>query len=434
MTFDWSEWGPPLAVLAFGLVAGLVSMLQLKRREDTTVSTQGRTQDLVQAHEAAVEALKSLDLDQGKLDPSDYAREREALVKRGAAALRELESVRDGTLVDPRPPPPILPDAPPTPAKPPLLAPEWKGALTALAAVAVLAVLWQFAQDNSVARRDGASMTGNQDLGGGGAMQGEAPWMAAKAQMEADLAKDPSNLRLLNELTELSLSTGDAGAAMRYNQRAFEVDATHPDARVLKAVLAATVGMFDRALAEIGDVLKTHPDHAKAWTYKGLILLQQQDGPGAAEALERAVALQPGVPALQQALAQARSMSGAPAPAPAPAAGGAGEVVVSGVAELAPDAATALVGTEIVYVSVRDPAGGPPLAAKKLPLGPFPMTFEVTTADAIAMGGQARPFPANVNVSVRIDADGNPMTRAGEPSADLPGVAKGSSGHRLTLK
>ena len=78
--------------------------------------------------------------------------------------------------------------------------------------------------------------------------------------------------------------------------------------------------------------------------------------------------------------------------------------------------------------SLRDPAGGPPVAAVRLPPGPFPMTFEVTSANLIAMGG-ARPVPATLDLSVRIDTDGNPMTRTdAEPSFMAKAVAKGTSG------
>ena len=85
-------------------------------------------------------------------------------------------------------------------------------------------------------------------------------------------------------------------------------------------------------------------------------------------------------------------------------------------------------GSEIVYVSLRDPAGGPPVAAVRLPPGPFPMPFEVTSANVIVMGA-ARPVPGTLDLSVRIDTDGNPMTRTdAEPSFMAKAVTKGTSG------
>lgn len=81
-------------------------------------------------------------------------------------------------------------------------------------------------------------------------------------------------------------------------------------------------------------------------------------------------------------------------------------VIVSGTITLAdgvePTAAA-------VFVSVRaKDAPGPPLAAKKLPVGPFPMAFELTAADRPMATG---PLPAAFAVKVTLDSDGDPMSR-----------------------
>jgi hypothetical protein len=82
-----------------------------------------------------------------------------------------------------------------------------------------------------------------------------------------------------------------------------------------------------------------------------------------------------------------------------------------------------------LFVSVRDPAKpGPPLAAKQLPPGPFPMTFTLTDADVVQMGPTPRAVPANVVLVVRLDADGDAMTKSpSEPVATLetPATAAG---------
>ena len=86
-------------------------------------------------------------------------------------------------------------------------------------------------------------------------------------------------------------------------------------------------------------------------------------------------------------------------------------------------------------MSVRAPGGGPPLAALRLPPGPFPMDFEITTANAIAMGGAPRPFPDTLMLSVRVDRDGDPISKApDEPSATVPNAIKGSTDLKLTLR
>jgi hypothetical protein len=86
----------------------------------------------------------------------------------------------------------------------------------------------------------------------------------------------------------------------------------------------------------------------------------------------------------------------------------------------APSATLALSGTisfagpprgQAVFVSVKDPAHpGPPLAAKKLPPGPFPLAFTLTQADVMQMG-PPRAIPATVTLSVTLDGDGDAMSK-----------------------
>jgi hypothetical protein len=108
-------------------------------------------------------------------------------------------------------------------------------------------------------------------------------------------------------------------------------------------------------------------------------------------------------------------------------------VVVGGT--LSVDPGRSISEATTLFVSVRDPAGGPPLAALKLAPGPFPLKFVVTEANAILMGGVARPFPAKVDLTIRLDKDGDPLTKDdGLPQAILPGTTKGNAAMKITLK
>lgn len=92
----------------------------------------------------------------------------------------------------------------------------------------------------------------------------------------------------------------------------------------------------------------------------------------------------------------------------------------------APSAATAL------FVSVKDPSRpGPPIAAKKLPTGPLPMDFTLGTADLLPMF-RNRPVPAQLQLSVRFDADGDAMTR--EPGMPGQTLVVDADAHGLSLK
>lgn len=72
-----------------------------------------------------------------------------------------------------------------------------------------------------------------------------------------------------------------------------------------------------------------------------------------------------------------------------------------------------------VFVSVKATGRpGPPLAAKKLPLGPFPLAFSLTSADRPMVNG---PIPDTFEVKVTIDSDGNPMSKdPSDPTATVP--------------
>ena len=121
------------------------------------------------------------------------------------------------------------------------------------------------------------------------------------------------------------------------------------------------------------------------------------------------------------------------------------------VAELAPQAPAAPVAGEaleghvrladgvsagsgvVLFVIARSGAGGPPLAVKRLPPGPFPLGFELGPGDVMIPG---RPFAGPISLSARLDADGDPLTRGeSDLSAALTEpVQPGARGLELILR
>ena len=71
----------------------------------------------------------------------------------------------------------------------------------------------------------------------------------------------------------------------------------------------------------------------------------------------------------------------------------------------------------VIFVIARSGSGGPPLAVKRLPLGSFPMGFEIGPGDVMLKG---RPFEGPITLSARVDEDGDPMSRG---PRDLAGTA-----------
>lgn len=84
-----------------------------------------------------------------------------------------------------------------------------------------------------------------------------------------------------------------------------------------------------------------------------------------------------------------------------------------------------------LFVSVR-PRGlkGPPLAARRYKVGPFPLAFELTEAHRPMVVGS---IPEELDVKVTLDVDGNPMVRsAGDVNVEAE-VARGARDVAITL-
>jgi hypothetical protein len=84
-------------------------------------------------------------------------------------------------------------------------------------------------------------------------------------------------------------------------------------------------------------------------------------------------------------------------------------------------------GDSVLFVIARPAAGGPPLAVKRLPPGPFPLEFEIGPGDAMLSG---QPFVGPLLLTARVDGDGDPLTRAptdlaAQASAPLEPGARG---------
>jgi len=88
----------------------------------------------------------------------------------------------------------------------------------------------------------------------------------------------------------------------------------------------------------------------------------------------------------------------------------------------------------VLFVIARKAGMRPPLAAVKLPAGPFPMEFEIGPANRAAMGGVVVPFAGAIEISARVDLDNNPMTRGpGELTGSAGEVEPGASGLEVVL-
>ncbi len=86
----------------------------------------------------------------------------------------------------------------------------------------------------------------------------------------------------------------------------------------------------------------------------------------------------------------------------------------------------------VLFLVARSTAGGPPLAAKRLPSGPFPLAFELGAGDTMLA---SRPLHGPLLLSARLDHDGDASSKSpDELHAELgEPVLPGAQGVELVL-
>lgn len=416
---DWETWGPPLFVLAVGVAVGLGLALTSGEDGSATTASQSRREDLAARKASLMDQLRALDGDRGKLDPAVFQARRNALVDEAAKVLQQLESVDT------------------TPAPEPAPVGSSRGALTAgLWSAGVLlffGLLAVFLSTSSQERAAGETMTG-------GVMSNQESAVAAAREA---LAEDPQDIDALNVLAYDALLGRDLQAAMQHVEAARTIDADHPDVHIHLAILQISIGMSEKAVAELERAIELQPDRGRPLLWLGLIQLQTGSYEASVTTLESA--LQKGLRADEQQfarsmLADARNPDAMRARAAAQAGGGAaapsgpyvgpggGGLQVAGTVAAAPEGVptdrTVFVG---VYASE---AGGRPVAMARITAAELPFEFAFEEGHTMAGG----PWPEQFWVRARIDADGRPGASEGDVDSQMVGpLAGGTQGVALTF-
>jgi cytochrome c-type biogenesis protein CcmH len=206
---------------------------------------------------------------------------------------------------------------------------------------------------------------------------------------------------------------------------------------------------FAKAIEAFKQVLAQEPNQAEAHAYMGFILIQAGHGDGALMAFDKALAVAPNFPMAlwgkgmvlyrdKQDYAGARPVlekllqlmppgeerneitkvlaeipaSGGPsqkAAAVAPTAANSGQTI-SG--KITVDAKLKdKIDTQAALFIIARPAGGaagPPLAVKKIDKPTFPLSYSLGQENVMMQG---TPFAGQINITARLDKDGNAVTR-----------------------
>jgi len=433
-------------VIAASVAYGLRVAFRGAAAQRVDVESQSLQNDLTSAQEAATIALRALEMEKDKLSDEEYQQERRALLSYGAAAMRQLDTADEDTESVDHPKSDTLTAVEQLNArreelgekeylaqltalmnpmgqiqKARWLSPQWEGALWMLGIVAVIAGIVLFLDSGGdVSAKDGVSQNAppaREALVG----PDEAEWQEA-------LTKDPNNIEALNTMCWFEIQRrNDVEKAMEYNERAKVVDAKNPDTRFHHALLLFLQKLPDSANDELDKLIADHPDHADALEFRGLFYVQEgKFALGKAMIVRAEEATKDGKARirLRRFIQQVEMREKAAAQA--------NTVLVSGT--ITASDLPKLSQTAVIFVSLRSPEGGPPVAAKKLPIGPFPLTFTVKASDQIGMGGQ-RPLPKTFNLAIRVDGDGNAMSRESElPEVKLEALEVGTTGLTIDLR
>jgi hypothetical protein len=178
---------------------------------------------------------------------------------------------------------------------------------------------------------------------------------------------------------------------------------------------------FDKALA-------VAPNFPMALWGKGMVLYQEKkDYAGAREVLEKVLNLMPPGEErneIAKVLMEIPVGSGQPtrsAAAPTTAkAAPSSSAQVSGTITVDPKLRTSVDPNAALFIIARSAssAGGPPLAVKKIDKPSFPLGYSLSQENVMMQG---TPFTGKITISVRLDKDGNAVTRG---PGDLTGEYK----------
>jgi len=455
------QWLPALLFLVVGLALGAGLVLWARRGKPMAPPSQPLDlRDLLGRRDALLVQLRELEDTAAKRNPEQLARERYDLEMALARTLRDLDVLERGKGAK-RQGKALAAEAAPSAAssQPSAL----RGFLWGISVTAAIGLLLYFVSTSARPREGGASVTGN--LPERQAPMGQQDSQAEERELKAAIAKNPKDLEARLRLTRVYLARQDMMAVWRETQEILKASPGNPQALSYQALVRLAMGQGDVALEMLQKALKADPDSMETYIHLSLVyarLGRTKDSDATIEEAEKrfpdqAAMLQNVQQEIRQAAKQASSEPGSnknpheeqegagsasaanphagmKAPAEEEAdQGQGGERAVSGVIDLDPSVKGQVAPGTVVFVFVREAGfgAGPPIAAKRLTAGTFPMPFEITASDAM----RGDPIPKEILLEARADSDGDPTTRSPEdPVARLDDLKTPASNVRLVLK
>lgn len=438
-----TDWVSAIAILAAGLVLGLLFFFFFSRRKTPQMlggEPDLERKDLEARRDALIAQLRELEGD----PKPELAEQRRRLEVETAAVLRQLDDAGGALSAAP---------APAGASEPvPSMNPALKGFLWGAGSFAALFGLAWFVMSSATPREEGGSPTGGMP----GQAQQAAPQNPMIAGLEAAVAKDPANLQLRNDLAQAYLESDNLMGVFEQTKVVLERTPDDSRALTLQGLVRMAMGEADLATSMLQKATSIDPKNLDGWVALAWVFAQQGKMKEAESMIAEAARQSPPDKArLDQIFAEMKSQAESAAAQPAAAAAGGGLPAghppvdgagpaqaaaaqggpAAGMARPAAPAdgrsirltldldAGAKTRTGIVFVVARSPQGGPPVAVKRLLATQFPLTLDFGSADS--MMGQ--PLPDRFRLEARLDSDGDAATKpATDPAATQDDVALGA--------
>ena len=214
-----------------------------------------------------------------------------------------------------------------------------------------------------------------------------------------------------------AFSKQDFPKAIEAFKKVLTEDPNNPEAHTYMGYILVQAGHGDGALMAFDKALSQAPNFPMALWGKGMVLYQdKKDYAGARQVLEQLLSL---VPAGEErnevvkVLATIPTTGGATSPSASPeksSAAPSSSAQIGGKITIDPKLKASLDPNAALFIIARPATGGgaPPLAVKKIDRPKFPLDYTLTQENVMMQG---TPFTGKINITARLDKDGNPVTR-----------------------
>lgn len=353
-----TDWLSASAMLLSGLIVGFMFIYGMKRRE---AKTDLERKDLEAKRDALIAELRT------ETNPE----ERQRLELEAAAVLQRL----DGVSAAPAPSTATAAAATPKSVRSATII----GFVWGAASVAVLGGIAYFVvQQSKPKERPQIAQQQQPD--------------AAVQNLEAAVQKNPGDLNARTQLAKAYLDRENMKGVIEQTQYVLQRSPDDAKALTYEALVRVAMGQSDAAKEMLQRATKSDPHLLDAWV--GLAWVDAQAGK--MDEAERAIGeAKRRHPEAAERLDQLMTRIKPANP-------------IKITLNLAPGAKVPAGG--VIYVMAR-PAGqtsGRPIAVRRIALGAFPIEAQISASDS--MTGEA--LPDKVHIDVRVDSDGNPLTKS----------------------